>query len=362
MSIFATRFDDELCLKNIYRGKSAEGLYCQVESVKVGKDQRPDESCFIVRDGRKVLRSGAYAHQMSRQKDRPKPWYDTEYVDMEHVLSEEGDADVFTWRTPVGEVVGRRRHNHFFEYPVKTAKDLEVWTYVHTHQGFKPNPVLTDEDRRNRSTISINWSPVQQLLQFDIGLENFYYLLADEPVKMAALLDAMQERCLEKLRLGTELFPNAEFIYWGENTSSSAISPTHYRQLTLPHIRSYAALAHKSGKRLVVHMCGLLSGLLDCFIETGMDGIHSVTPPPLGDCPYTLIREKFPSNFTILGRFNAHFWVGRSKAEIQEALKRTIYPELLDSPFALLVTTDANPDIPAADVETLIEALNDFVK
>ena len=162
---------------------------------------------------------------------------------------------------------------------------------------------------------------------------------------------------MERLRLSLSLFPDAPVVFWNENTSSSLISPSYYRQLTLPHIRAYASLVHQHKKRLVVHMCGLLRDLLDCFILTEMDGIDSVTPPPIGDTPYNLIRDKFKPDFTIIGRLNAQLWVGKDRAGIQAIVRNMVYPELLNTPFMLSVTSDAIPDIPREDVMILYDAL-----
>jgi len=353
--------------KNIYidicRGKPAGCLYWELESLDSAHPF--EESAFYEKDGRKFLKSGSYIHKLSRQKDRPKPWFITEYKDVEYleteegdndVETEEGDNDVFTWKTPRGTLTARRYQNHFIEYPVKTVADIAVWTYIHRNISYKINEELSREVKEQRQIIDINWSPIQQLLQFDTGIENFYYFLIDAPGEMEELMEAMHTTNMQKLRMGLECFPNAPAVYWGENTSSSTISPSYYEKYTLKHIRDYAGTAHQSGRRLIVHMCGLLKNLLDSFVLTGMDGIHSVTPPPLGDAPYTLVREKFKPDFTIIGRFNAHLWVGRNKEEIVKNLRQAIYPQLLDTPFALWITSDAIPDITYENVMTLIDA------
>jgi uroporphyrinogen-III decarboxylase len=165
---------------------------------------------------------------------------------------------------------------------------------------------------------------------------------------------------MERLRLGLDLFPGADCVQWGDNTSASAVSPPFYRRFSLAHIRAYADCVHAGGKRLVVHMCGLLKDLLDCFVETGIDGIHSVTPPPLGDCPYALVRERFPADFTIIGRLNAHLWVGRTRAETRQNLRNMIEPGLLETPFALIITADAMPEIPYDDVMNILDVVDGY--
>ncbi|MCA1809897.1 MAG: uroporphyrinogen decarboxylase family protein [Kiritimatiellia bacterium] len=344
---------------DIRNGHPANGLVWGLETF--GSHQPPSDDNFHTRNGRQFLRSSSCDKKSIRQKDRSPGWYKTEYENIRYTETEDGEHDVFTWQTPVGTVTGRRHENHFNEYPVKSMEDLNVWNYVHSHMHFSRNAEwLKKRDEKKIDTIGLNWSPVQQLLQFDIGVENFYYFLMDAPDAMATLLNTMQERCLERLQLGLSLFPSASNIYWGENTSSSMISPAYYRQLTLPHIRAYARLAHQHNKRLNVHMCGLLRDLLDCFLLTEMDGIDSATPPPVGDTPYRLIRSKFKPDFYIMGRLNAQLWVGKDRATLQNTLREMIYPELLQTPFLLAVTSDAIPDIPRDDVMRLYEVLQNM--
>jgi hypothetical protein len=341
---------------DIRNGAPANGLVWGLENF--GSHRPPEDGDFYSRNGRQFLRCSSWEQKMRRQKDRPKPWYLTAHDNLEYTETEDGVCDVFIWKTPAGTVTGRQHENHFSEYPVKSLNDLDAWIYVYSHIGFHRNDSwFKHRDALKLDTIGLNWSPVQQLLEFDIGVENFYYFLMDAPEKMNTLLETMQARCMDRLRLGLSLFPQARNIYWGENTSSSLISPSFYRQLTMPHILAYARLAHRHNKRLNVHMCGLLRDLLDCFVLTEMDGIDSVTPPPVGNTPFRLVREKFKPDFYILGRLNAQLWMGKDRDGIKAVVRKMIYPELLQTPFILAVTSDAIPDIPREDVINLYEAL-----
>ena len=341
---------------DIRNGAPANGLVWGLENF--GSHRPPEDGDFYSRDGRQFLRCSSWEQKMRRQKARPKPWYTTAYDGLEYTETEEGEYDVFTWKTPAGTVTGRRHENHFCEYPVKSIGDLDTWINVYSHMSFQPNASwLAQRDVRDVGIVCLSPSPVQQLLEYDIGVENFYYFLMDAPDKMHALLETMQARCMDKLRLGLGLFPHAGDIYCAENTSSSLISPSFYRQLTLPHIQAYARLAHQHNKRLNVHMCGLLQDLLDCFLLTEMDGIDSVTPPPIGNTPFRLVREKFKPDFYILGRMSAQLWMGKDREGIKAVLRELIYPELLQTPFILCVASDAIPDIPREDAMNLYEAL-----
>jgi len=347
----ASRYDD------IRNGAPANGLVWGLENID--NEHPPTDECFYTRNGRQFLRSFSWENKMRRRKERLKTWYAAAYDgDIRHSVGEEGDEDVLTWQTPVGAVVQRYQQNHISEYPVKTMDDLDVWIYVQSHLRYVADVSwFARRDASKVTSISLPPSPVQQLLQHDMGVAQFYYFLADDPDRMMRLLDIMQERALERMGLGLSLFPCARSVYQGENTSSSMISPAYYRRLTLPHIKAYARLAHGRGKRLNVHMCGLLRDLLGCFVETEMDGIDSVTPPPVGNTPFRLVRETFKPDFFLHGRFNAQLWIGKDRAAIQSIVREMIAPELLSTPFVLAVTSDAMPDIPREDALALYDAL-----
>lgn len=342
------RFEQKLL--DIALGKPANGFYwggC------VGTLFDPPR--FNEIDGKKYLRSVGAGNMKRRQKDQPKGWCITDYHDLEYTESEDGEYDVFTWRTPLGTVCSRRREAHFTEYPVKSAADLEIWNYVFQHTSYRLNPEYRSKYLPH--ILGLKNSPVQRLLQSEIGIENFYYFLEDEPGKMTELLCVMQERTLERFRIAIDSFPSIPCICLGENTSSSAISPQYYEKLTLPHIQDYVKLCHSANKRLIVHMCGLLNCLLDSFAKTDMDGIDMVTPPPIGDTPFDLVRKKMKPDLTITGRLNAQLWIGKSKTEIQEIIREMVSEEILQTPFVLVLSEDAIENIPEHDVMVVREAL-----
>ena len=99
---------------------------------------------------------------------------------------------------------------------------------------------------------------------------------------MASLMAAMHRARLAEYDIVARCTP-APALIAVENTSSTLTSPEVYRRWTLPHVRDYAAVAHRHGKKLILHMCGLLADLLGLLAQTGMDGVNALTPPPVGD-------------------------------------------------------------------------------
>jgi hypothetical protein len=245
------------------------------------------------------------------------------------------------------------------EYPLKTVNDIPVWRYVREHTFYRENPDFSEAERRDMRKMGFNWSPIQELLQFETGVENFYFFMADAPDEMNALMDTMHRKNLEALEIGFRVCSGATVVQFGENTSASLISPSIYLRHTARHLRAYSDMAHARGMRFIVHMCGLLDTLLDCFPETGMDGIHAVTPPPVGDSHYMTVRERYGDDFVIIGRLNAQLWMGKPPEDTLELLESMIPPSLLRTPFALWITSDEMQPSPV-DVANLNKALERY--
>lgn len=290
---------------------------------------------------------------------RNEPWLLTEFDGVEFVHARESDTDLFRWRTPVGTLTARRTSNHMTEYPLKSLEDVPVWRYVNEHTVHRRNPAFTEADGAACRKMGFKWSPVQELLQFETGVENFYYFLADAPDEMTALMEAMHRRNVEALEIGLAACTGAGVFQLTENTSASLISPQYYRRYSVPHICRYVEMAHRCGKRVIVHMCGLLSALLDAFPETGIDGIHAVTPPPVGDTHYVTVRQRYGDGFAVVGRLNAQLWLGKPPEQTLALLKNMIPPTLVRTPFALWISTDEmQPAV--ADIANLRAALEQY--
>ncbi len=349
--------ENHVSYQSILEGHAPHMLYWKLEHLDPYR--RPQDEDFSMINGHQVF--GKADSRMVRKPfaSRKSAWRQIDYENLKFTSSLEGDTDLFRWETPDGTLTARRHHNHMTEYPIKSVDDLPLWQYVHENMVYRRNPAFSEDEGRTSRTINHNWSPVQELLQFETGIENFYYFLADAPDQMEKLMETMHHRNLDSINVGLESCPNAKVLFLGENTSSQLISPDFYRKLTLPHVHTYAEIAHRHGMKFVVHMCGRLTALLDCFAETGMDGIHAVTPPTIGDSHYMAVRERFGDEFIIIGRLNAQVVMGKQKREILEILQNMIPERLIHTPFALWISTD-EIQLPAEDLDAIIWALDEM--
>ena len=161
-------------------------------------------------------------------------------------------------------------------------------------------------------------SPVQNLLEYEMGAANFYYLLDDHRREVEELLAIMHAKRLQEYEIVARRTP-AEVVIAMENTSSTLISPRLYRQYSLPQIRDYVDVLHRYGKIAVLHMCGHLKALLPVVRETGLDGINAVTPPPVGTTTSTMCLDAFGDDFLIFGGDSRSNRVSETEARLRRA-------------------------------------------
>ena len=216
-----------------------------------------------------------------RQKNVQIKWIDKGNSCLEQVIE-----------TPYGILRKEIRSGHPVKYPVETFEDLQVlakiWRdteYVLDLDGcqetFDRVKQLLEGSGIFVPTMDLP-SAVQMLLEQDIGPENFYYMLMDYPKEMNELIALIHDRRCQEYRLAAKYMPFDACISV-ENTSTSYISPKIYREFSQRHMKDFVDIMHGEGKLAIIHMCGLINDLLEDFRPIGMDGIHALTEPPVGD-------------------------------------------------------------------------------
>jgi len=269
----------------------------------------------------------------------------------------EPDADNggrHTIESPFGTLTMAVRNSHPIEYRIKTVGDLRTFNKI--CQATHYEPVEDDTlDSWNRLDAALGdlgiycefngTSPLQNLIQFDMGLETFYGLLQDHEREMEELFDILHEKQKQMYEIYCRLSP-AGVIMPVENTSTMLISPALYRKYTVPHLRDYAEIIHRHGKKMVLHMCGHLKGLLPYFRETGLDGINALTPPPIGDTPYELALDVLGDDFVLLGvSFNGAVFQSpfSTVSDIHRELDRVYTPRVRKANLVLSLFADGIP-------------------
>ena len=181
-------------------------------------------------------------------------------------------------------------------------------------------------------------STIPRLLENDLGMQAFYYLLHDHPQEMAELIALMHEKELEAFRIAAA--GPGDVMILCENTSTTYISPDIYRRFNGPHVRDFVDIVHAAGKTAIIHMCGHIKDLLPQIKDTGLDGIHALTPPPTGDTVWELALDALGEDQIIMGVLDPTIFILGPVEGIAEALDRLYTPRIRDSRFILWPPAD----------------------
>ena len=145
-------------------------------------------------------------------------------------------------------------------------------------------------------------------------------------------------------------------LYMIENTSTSLISPTQFREHCMPHLRKYTEIVNASGGLTVYHMCGLLKVILPDIATLPAAGLEAFTAPTLGNTTLLDGRTACPDK-CLIGGTQATFWT-RPADEIIERIDEALTP--LPHHRGIVVTS-AGVMPPMCEPET-IKAVCEWVK
>ena len=196
------------------------------------------------------------------------------------------------------------RNGHPIKYPVSSIDDINIYMQIWENAQFiehddnqvydNINSIIGDD-----GIVTRFWGPstIPKLLEYDMGVMNFYCLLNDYPDEMDALISTIHKKELEAFEILAK--SPCDVIILCENTSTFYISPDVYRKYNGRHVRDFVDIIHDSGKIAIIHMCGHVKNLLHEIKDTGLDGIHALTPPPTGDTPFELALDVLGDDISI---------------------------------------------------------------
>ena len=150
----------------------------------------------------------------------------------------QGAQDITTWRTPRGCLTSIRERGHPRKYPVDAIEAVRIYRTMWEEARFDAcddSEALATLDGLigEDGVVTRFWGPsaIPRLLEQDMGVENFYYLLADYPDEIDALIRTIHERQLQAFEhLAHGPWNSVTLV---ENTSTFYISPAIYERYNL---------------------------------------------------------------------------------------------------------------------------------
>ena len=175
----------------------------------------------------------------------------------------------------------------------------------------------------------------------DLCDETHFVLLAyEETEKVIKFLDAISERILavhkNLLESGVADFfwiRGAEFVV------PPMLPPSLFDKLAGKYIKKICDLIRSYGKLSFLHCHGKTKLVLDSLNKIGMDAVHPVEAPPMGDCTLTMAREAFGKNVVLFGNIQyGDLWT-KNEAEMEDVVNAAIDEGQKCGRFVLSTTT-----------------------
>lgn len=220
-------------------------------------------------------------------------------------INKKVDGVIYTgFKTPIGEIVSERQlsggtdigeFGFIRKKLVTTPEDMKVLKYVLENVEIEADYsefIELDEFLGEDGIVTLTGpvTPIQRMLQFDMGLEEVAYALMDYEEEMEELFDVMHK--VNKKIYKVYADSPAKVVIAYEDTSTTVLSPTWFKKYCLEQINDYADILHEGNKIFITHMCGKISKITDLIAKGKQDGIDSVCPPTTGDLePGDALRE-----------------------------------------------------------------------
>jgi uroporphyrinogen-III decarboxylase len=208
------------------------------------------------------------------------------------------------------------------EYPIKNIADFEIWNeFYPVPTGIDFTHIRKAKDRLGDRGIirSHPFSPGQgspwQSFCTMFDTEHAILLGMDQPETLHHILEAIVRKTLKV----TEMWEGtpADMVEVGGGAgSSTVISPDFYREFGLPYDKRQNKLLHDAGLKVVNHFCGGLMPMLELAVESGADGLETMTPPAMGgDCNLKEASRRVGDKLFFIGGFDQNAGFERGTPE-----------------------------------------------
>ena len=228
-----------------------------------------------------------------------------------------GDETVTEYGTPHGSIKTKSLYDegmkkagisisHISEHALKSIEDFKAVAYI-----FDNAEVITDfsgyvefsqkvGDRGIPAAfLSLAGSPMHHIQRELIGMEQFFYEMVDHPEELAVLSSAVGGY-YDKMLESAVKCPASLYLFGANYDASITVAP-FFKEHILPWLRKAAEKLHKHGKYILTHTDGENTGLLEYFLESGIDIADSICPFPMTKLKIDEVRKVFNGKITIMG-------------------------------------------------------------
>lgn len=227
-----------------------------------------------------------------------EPVYD-KHVQVESITK--GQETKRSWTTSLGSIwdvqtfMPESQSTAPTKFPIVTKSDLDILNDIIDHRTLQTAAVEDYQQRRRLWAqydgipgVAMPRSPLAAFFYEWAGVEQGVFFLMDHWERVNEIFRKMASQEAPIIDAVCRLAPPV--VHFADNLSSDNMG-SFYDQLMEPVHRQRIERFHQVGSACVVHLDGVVAGLLPKLAAVGFDAIEAITPAPGGDLPVEKIRS-----------------------------------------------------------------------
>jgi uroporphyrinogen-III decarboxylase len=204
------------------------------------------------------------------------------------------------------------------------------------------------------------FSPFSQMMEM-LDYTNGLMALLEDPEKVKAILDRLAEGAAILGRKFVKDGGADAILISSAFTGAGMISRDHYEQFELPYMQRLIRGIKADGDTPVyVHTCGAIGDRMDLMEETGVDGIDTLDPPPLGTVELSKALEILGKRVFIKGNLDpVNSLLLGERADVDKAVHERLELAKPGGAYILSTACSVAPATPPENIEALAEIVDE---
>ncbi len=261
--------------------------------------------------------------------------------------------------------VTKQENNTVVEPLVKGPDDLKKILAIPYHQPKPQFQWFFDEQEEfgDHGLMAVDIGDPLAVLHGLCGEMDFIVLCYSETQAVIDFLDVISERIMNTYRYLLE--NNVGDIYWivgSEFAGPPMLPPRFFDKLVVRYNKPLIDLIHSYGKKAMIHYHGNIRSVLQDFAKTGLDAIHTIESPPMGDCTLAQARKEIGKNVILTGNIQIGDLWSKTEEEMEYLVQETLKEGMKG---AFILSTTGGPyasEIPERVVNNYIKIIDTALK
>jgi len=203
------------------------------------------------------------------------------------------------------------------------------------------------------------FSPFTQLME-RAGYEGGLMALLTDADKCHAILQRYAEGASALARLQAARGVDAVLIS-SAFAGGGFISRSMYEQFVMPYETQVATAIKQAGVKAYTHTCGAIGDRLDLMAATGIDGVDTMDPPPLGNTDLAEAKQQIGDKLFLKGNIDSvNILLQGTEQMVRDDAKRKLDAAMAGGGYILSSACSVAPRVPPAHLMALVEVAEEY--